>query len=85
MDICDVCDYGMLSADAEYYPCSHCIEGNSFSISEHDKTIRKEERKKTLEELWKKAIYMHDEYIEYEELENIIDEMLKGMKNDKSL
>lgn len=42
-------------------------------IEEHDKQIKKE----TLNELWKRAIYMHDEYIEYEELDNIIDDMLK--------
>lgn len=41
------------------------------------KQIKKDTIKDTLEELWKRAIYMHDDYVEYEELRNIIDDMLK--------
>lgn len=53
-----------------------CDKCQKLMIKEHDRKIRAE----TLIELWKRAIYMHDEYIEYEELDNIIDEMLKEQK-----
>ena len=46
------------------------------TLEEHDKQIVKE----TLDKVWKKALFMHDDYVEIEELDNYIDEIIAEMK-----
>lgn len=36
--------------------------------------------KKTLDKVWKKAISMHDDYVELEELDNYIEEIISEIK-----
>lgn len=52
------------------------VDGWSEWIKEHDKKIIKE----TLNKVWKKAISMHDDYVELEELDNYIDEIISEFK-----
>lgn len=49
--------------------------GNVVDLVEWEKQIVKE----TLNKLWKKAISMHDDYVELEELDNYIDEIMSEM------
>lgn len=49
--------------------------GNVVDLVEWEKQIVKE----TLDKVWKKAISMHDDYVELEELDNYIDEIISEM------
>lgn len=49
--------------------------GNAVDLVEWEKQIVKE----TLDKVWKKAISMHDDYVELEELDNYIDEIISEM------
>ena len=49
--------------------------GNVVDLVEWEKKIVKE----TLNKVWKKAISMHDDYVELEELDNYIDEIMSEM------
>ena len=49
--------------------------GNVADLVEWEKKIVKE----TLNKVWKKAISMHDDYVELEELDNYIDEIMSEM------
>lgn len=51
------------------------IEFNKW-LEGHDKQIIKE----TLNKLWKKALFMHDDYVELEELDNYIDEIMSEIQ-----
>lgn len=49
--------------------------GNVVDLVGWEKQIVKE----TLNKVWKKAISMHDDYVELEELDNYIDEIMSEM------